>query len=241
MNFYHDLAPFYDQMISFNERLEKEIGTFQSLLAKFPAKSVLDAGCGSGFHCLLFSNLGLHVTGIDISEDMLKLARKNTEKYKREVTYIQSDFLDMREIPEAQFDAVYCLGNGFVHLLTEKERYQTLINFKNRLNPQGYLCLQMINNDKFLKEKREILAVKQIGQTTFTRTYEYHQHSITFNVEISLNEKVQKFSTELYPLRQLEIRHSLMDIGFNNIQMYGNLNLKPYDPMLSENLCIFCS
>ena len=45
------------------------------------AKTLLDMGCGTGKHAELLCNKGYIVHGIDLSEDMLKIA-KNRSKNK---------------------------------------------------------------------------------------------------------------------------------------------------------------
>ena len=48
---------------------------FVSLL---PAKArILDMGCGSGRDAKIFSDRGFKVTGIDLSEKMINISRKN--------------------------------------------------------------------------------------------------------------------------------------------------------------------
>jgi ubiquinone/menaquinone biosynthesis C-methylase UbiE len=55
------------------ERVENEL--LLDLLRPRRGQSVLDVGCGTGNHLLLFHQMGLDVTGIDPSEPMLKVAR----------------------------------------------------------------------------------------------------------------------------------------------------------------------
>jgi len=66
----------------------KELGEFASLLPK--NAKVLDVGCGAGVPVSEFLvHSGFDVTGIDFSENMLKLARKNVPKArfsKRDMT-----------------------------------------------------------------------------------------------------------------------------------------------------------
>ncbi len=135
---------------------------------------------------------------------------------------------------------IYCLGNSFVHLLSKEELVQALLNFKNTLNDQGYLCIQIINYTKFLVEKREKLSVKQVGDTIFTRTYEYNERTIKFNVKIEKPDQDKTITTELYPLQHDELYGLLEEVGFSDLQGFGNLHLDPYEPLKSENLCVFC-
>ena len=58
------------------------------LLPDIKGKRVLDIGCGAGGNCLDFVNRGAEsVTGIDLSEKMLELARENCSHEK--ITYLR--------------------------------------------------------------------------------------------------------------------------------------------------------
>jgi hypothetical protein len=172
---------------------------------------------------------------------MLNLAHDNARKYQTAPLFVRSDFLTMSSTLAANFDAIFCLGNSFVHLLTPGEQLRALNNFKDRLTDKGYLCLQIINYDKFLNEKRQELSVKRTGDKVFTRTYDYHDDKITFNVQVEQKGKTRKMSTELFPLRYDELASRLKEAGFDKLQVYGTLKLDPYQPLISENCCLFCS
>ncbi len=46
------------------------------LLAPRPGERVLDIGCGSGHHLIMFNRMGLNVSGVDASAEMVRRARK---------------------------------------------------------------------------------------------------------------------------------------------------------------------
>lgn len=81
---YNKLAKVYHkrrlEIKTFNELLEKPI-TF-SLLGNVKDKKVLDAGCGSGIRAKILAKKGARVTGIDISSEMLSLAKKHCKGLK---------------------------------------------------------------------------------------------------------------------------------------------------------------
>jgi 2-polyprenyl-3-methyl-5-hydroxy-6-metoxy-1,4-benzoquinol methylase len=228
-------------MIKFGQRLDSEKPVFKNILKRYPAARALDAGCGSGFHSILLAQLGLEVTGIDQSPDMLGLARKNARTYGVPIQFSQTGFLSFRPEISDNYDAVFCLGNSFVHLLTDNDQHKALNNFQDCLNRGGYLCMEIVNYDKILKEKRKVLAVRDIGKQRITRSYKFNEKTITFTVTIDSKEGKKKFDTELYPLKNGEAVTMLKDVGFINIEVYGNLKLESYDPWRSENLCLFCS
>jgi ubiquinone/menaquinone biosynthesis C-methylase UbiE len=47
----------------------------RSVLDPIPGERLLDIGCGDGTHLLMFSRMGLDVTGVDASRDMVEAAR----------------------------------------------------------------------------------------------------------------------------------------------------------------------
>jgi ubiquinone/menaquinone biosynthesis C-methylase UbiE len=239
VNFYKEISSFYDDMINFSNRLESEKKIFKALLSRYPAKIVIDAGCGSGFHTILLSQLNLKATGLDTSESMLRLAESNSKKYHVVPSFVKSDFLSLNKSLRRRNDAVFCLGNSFVHLLTEKDQIRALINFREYLNTSGFLCLQIINYDKILKNKQKVFAVREINNQKITRMYSFHQKTITFTIKIESGNDFKESSTELYPIQSAEILTNLEKAGFDKTEIYGDLKLNPYNQYESENICCF--
>lgn len=78
--------------------------TLQKLLPDFKGKTVLDLGCGYGWHCIYAAEHGAKaVTGVDISEKMLEVARQQTP-YDN-VTYVRES-IEEASFEVDQFDVV---------------------------------------------------------------------------------------------------------------------------------------
>lgn len=108
-----------------------------SFTKRLPAGgSILDVGCGSGYIASVLEKQGFTVTGVDISTEMLKLARENAPK---------STFLRMSmrrlEFPKESFDGVVCLYS-IIHV---PRRYHLgiLKRFRRVLKPKGLLAIHM--------------------------------------------------------------------------------------------------
>lgn len=81
-----------------------ELPTLFSMLPDLKGKSVLDLGCGSGERCMDYINLGAaKVTGVDISEKMLAVAKDRFSNPK--ITYIRMAMEDIGVLEES-FDVV---------------------------------------------------------------------------------------------------------------------------------------
>ncbi len=77
----------------------------QKILPSFSGKTVLDLGCGYGWHCIYAAEHGAaHVTGVDLSEKMLEVAREKTQF--SQVEYQRAAIEEADFAPES-FDVVF--------------------------------------------------------------------------------------------------------------------------------------
>lgn len=76
----------------------------EKLLPDFKGKSVLDLGCGYGWHCIYAAEHGAsYVLGTDISQKMLEEARKKTES---SVVSYQCSAMEDLKLEQKTFDVV---------------------------------------------------------------------------------------------------------------------------------------
>ena len=85
-------------------------------LGHVEGQRIVDFGCGSGANSVLLANRGAHVWGIDISEDLLRLARRRLEVSGRAggATFIAGSAHDM-PFPDNSIDVVF--GIAILHHL----------------------------------------------------------------------------------------------------------------------------
>lgn len=96
----------YSKMLRSQKGLEAagEWKTLQDMLPDFRGKTVLDLGCGYGWHCRYAAEHGaVRVVGIDLSEKMLQVARKMT---KENTVVYQNTAIEDVDFPKESFDVV---------------------------------------------------------------------------------------------------------------------------------------
>jgi SAM-dependent methyltransferase len=76
------------------------------LIGDVEGKRVLDAGCGYGYYSLLLAKRSAMVTGIDISEKMIGLAKNNAHKASIECKFFVCDMQDLSMFAKNTFDTV---------------------------------------------------------------------------------------------------------------------------------------
>ncbi len=80
--------------------------SFLVFIGDLRGKLVLDAGCGEGYNTRLLARQGAHVTGVDISERMLELAREAERREPLGIRYVRTSYADLASFSDASFDVV---------------------------------------------------------------------------------------------------------------------------------------
>jgi SAM-dependent methyltransferase len=100
-----------------------------SLIPDLAGKAVLDLGCGYGENCAAFKRLGAsRVTGVDISEKMLAVARQENP----DMEFIHADMSDL-SFMNAQYDVI--ISSLAVHYLPDFLGF--CISVAEKLNQDG--------------------------------------------------------------------------------------------------------
>ena len=106
---------------SFTKGTEQEVAFLIELLGLPDGARVLDVGCGPGRHLIALAKAGLSVTGVDVSQRLLEIARDraNEEKLAGRVALFDCD---ARTMPfDDEFDAVISICQGGFGLMGQDD------------------------------------------------------------------------------------------------------------------------
>lgn len=121
---------------------EVQVGVVEGLLARLPPGArVLDLGCGTGRPTVAqLAAAGCVVTGVDISEEMLRLARARVPG----ATFVCGDILSV-DFPEGSFDGITCF---FVLLMLRRAEMDGMLRrIHDLLVPGGHFACSMVEGD----------------------------------------------------------------------------------------------
>jgi ubiquinone/menaquinone biosynthesis C-methylase UbiE len=113
------------------------------LLKPEPGQTLLDIGCGTGRHLLLFENLGLRTIGIDTSPSMLAKAKEKVNKSFLTLLSDTADFpFEDKSLDSSVIFLVLEFSKNPLELLKEAERVTRRRVFIGFLNRYSLLALQ---------------------------------------------------------------------------------------------------
>ena len=104
------------------------------LLTVPKGSSIIDLGCGNGTLTKKLADYGYNVTGIDASEDMITLAKKEYP----DLTFLQEDALSFKLKEKA--DAIF--SNAVFHWIDEKNQEIMISNIAAQLRRGGELVCE---------------------------------------------------------------------------------------------------
>jgi SAM-dependent methyltransferase len=110
------VSPRYRKSKELPFRVYSEIPNHLALLGELSGKSVLDLACGEGFYTRLIKRGGARrVVGVDLSPDMIRLARAEEEARPLSIEYVNADAANL--IGHEPFDVVsaaflFCNASG---------------------------------------------------------------------------------------------------------------------------------
>lgn len=134
---------------------------------------ILIPGVGYGRNAKIFIDSGIKVTGIEISESAIKLARETCKLdfciHHGSVTQMPFD--------NKQYEGVFCYA--LIHLLNKFERKRFIRNCFNQLLPNGYMVFVAVSKKASMFGNGRQLSKNRFEITKGLKVYFYDLESAT--------------------------------------------------------------
>jgi glycine/sarcosine N-methyltransferase len=234
MDFYDGFSRRFDRLMEWKRRRRKEEPFFRSIL---PADvcSILDCHCGTGFHCAMLASMGYEVEGLDISPQMLEVARQNLAARGLDVPLSLGDLKEFQ--PWRPFDCVLSMGNSLPHEFGDDNLLRSLQRMRAALRPGGLCILHIENFDRLYRDGDRFIPSSfshtKRGAETFIFAIDYFKDRVVFNI-LSLIEEdgLRQFNVDVVeynPVSIAKMKVLMTQAGFRAIEIYGDFNLTPIE------------
>ncbi|MBL1214473.1 MAG: class I SAM-dependent methyltransferase [Ignavibacteriae bacterium] len=185
---------------------------------------ILDIGCGTGRHSLELAKRGYSVTGVDLSESLIKRAKELAEKEKLKIDFQIQDARALTFSNEFDLAIMICEG-AFPLMETDEMNFQILQNATRSLKESGKLIFTTLNGlfPLFHSVKDFLAKASEAGNATYDQnTFDlmtFRDHNIT-HIEDDLGNKKELECNERYYVPS-EITWLLKSLEFHNINIFG--------------------
>jgi SAM-dependent methyltransferase len=138
-NFYADI---YDYLVYSNIKNNYEIGAIINSTSPIESSIIADIGCGTGHHVGILSDKKLNVIGVDISPDMIQVAKEKYPNSKFKV----GNALDGTLFSMNSLTHILCLYFTIYYFPNKKEFFDNCMDW---LMPGGYLVVHLVDRERF--------------------------------------------------------------------------------------------
>ena len=226
MDTYTGFAYVYDEMMSNIPYLQWEAYLLQLLYSSGvkPDASIAELGCGTGTMTELLSDDGFDITGIDLSEDMLSLAREK-------VSGVDFHRMDMREFSlDKKQDAIISVADSVNYLEDVDDLSKTLKCVYAALKPGGVFIFDLKTEFfyKYIVRNRTFRGRGKGFSYVWKNYYDEAGRIHIYDVLIK-HKKKQKVENEIHKqhvFTAAEIKAAALGAGFSHATVYGNMTFE---------------
>jgi ubiquinone/menaquinone biosynthesis C-methylase UbiE len=230
---YGQIAPIYDILMSdvdYKSWAEYVLKLLERAGAR-PGQSLLDLACGTGAMTLLLAQAGYQATGMDLSPEMLEIARQKAAEQKQEMEFFQGDLRTFKT--GSNYNVITCFFDSVNYLLTPEDVAACFSSVHRALEPGGafvfdvntiHALSQFWGNNTEMRDDKGVISVWNNRYLPASNSSELTLTA--FVPRGGLYEKLAERHTErAYPLEDLV--RILKDSGFQSVEYFKQNSFEP--------------
>lgn len=229
---YNDFAYIYDSLINKDIDYEQICSFLEKLFSEKsnPPKIICDLACGTGNVTLPMAKKGYDMIGVDISENMLDVAREKSREENLDILFIRQNMKDLDLYGSC--DVFLCMTDGF--------NYITSLNTLKKIFERIRRCF--IEPDGLFIF--DISSPYKLENILGSNTYIYNTDDIFYTWENKYKKPFCKMELNFFKkgcggferfeeiqiqraYTEREIKDALLTSGFSDIQVYGAYDFSP--------------
>lgn len=228
-------SPYYHILYADRDLQEAEafIGTLVKKLPMPAGSRVLDLACGKGRHSVTLHQLGMNVTGVDLSSESIAAARKHE---KPGLEFYEHDM--RRPFRINYYDYILNLFTSFGYFESERDNAHVISSVHSGLKEGGVFILDFFNGAKveqLLSQPYDL--VKTIGGVTFNMHKYLHNRHVYKEIRFTDGGQDYFFTERVQLLTAADLER-LLGPQFKILHLHGSYALDPFDEKTSERLIV---
>ena len=198
---------------------------FITKLRAYPVKTGLDIGCGGGWFTRAFQRAGYHMTGVDISPEMLDFAQAQALKEGVRSEYLLGDITKFKS--HKKFDFATAI-NDCINYIPKNKLDSAFKCVKNALAKGGIFLFDISSERKFREKIANTVSVDDRDEITYMSFNREETDGVTMEVTLfargkdGLYERLDEVHRQ-YRYTEEEILSALGRNGFTPLCVEGHL------------------
>lgn len=221
---------------------------YETVFAGKQIRTLLDVSIGTGSMTLPLANLGIHLSGSDLSSRMLQRCQKKCDCRNIPIALKCGDFRNVAKLFQEQFDCVASTGNSLGYVSND-DVLQTLEQMDALVKKGGYIYLDLRNWDMIMQKKPRYYLYNPVfidnTRVNLMQFWDYlPDGSVDFNLLYTFEQNNRIVQKEHFIEHYLPIKHQLLidklnELGYHTIEtMLMPAHFGSFDPNTSDWYCI---
>lgn len=193
---------------------------------------ILDVACGKGRHAKYLNSIGFDATGVDLSFNSIKYAKKYENK---KLKFHQHDMRNVFE--ENKFDIVTNLFTSFGYFDNTLDDQKAISSMAGNLKKGGLLLIDFMNVKKVIMN---LVAneIKFIEDVKFKISRKIIDNHIIKKINIEDEENIFSHQEKVHCLTLFNFTEMLEKANMKIINLFGDYDLNNFDEQKSDRLII---
>ncbi len=199
MEAYTILAKYYDSLMK-----DFNYDAYLEFIKGYVKGEGVDLCCGTGEMTIRLAKQKCKMIGMDLSQDMLNVARDKARKNFQNIIFIQENVIDF-DLPH-KVDFVTCVCDG-LNYINDEDMKKAIKNIAGKIKPNGYFIFDISSQYKL----ENILANNTFCEDTNKATYIWSNklEKDKISMQVSFFEKIKGDTYRRIDENQVQYVHNL--------------------------------
>ena len=231
MNAYHNLAASYDSL-TLDVDYDSIVAFYKQLLDReqLAPRTAADLACGTGSVAVRLARMGLAVTAVDLSEEMLCVASQKAQELENRPFFVCQSLQQLR-LPRA-VDLAVCALDSLDYITEPQDCRPAIHRIYKALNPGGCFIFD-VNTPEKLRAMDGQIFLDENDDTYCVWRGEFDEKTNILSYGMDLFQRKQDLwlrsfeEHQEYAYTQQQLTQYLKEAGFTGIEVFADRRLEP--------------
>ncbi len=188
--------------------------------------NVLDMACGAGRHSISLAQKGFKVTAVDLSENLLAVARSTAKDFGLKIEFIRTDLRKFSS--EKRFKLALNLFTSIGYFNDDKENNKIFEIVFFHLSAGGFFALDYLNKN-FIEKNLIPQSEDEIENGKIIQKRSIEGNRVVKKITIQRNGSIKHYMESVRMFHINELLETLERTGFKKLKLFGDFYGNNFD------------